>query len=73
MWEAGLEELETYIFIRQNMVAQYIVTRPIIDLCLEADRQPGARLVQRWWKNKGIDFTGSCKSTKAEEMVDMEG
>ena len=31
--EAGLEPMETYIWRRQNTDAQYIVTRPIMDLC----------------------------------------
>ena len=42
---AGLDDLETYIYIWQNMMAQYIATRPILDLCLVAERQPGARVV----------------------------
>ena len=32
--EAGLQEVETYFSCRQNTVAQYIATRPIIDLYL---------------------------------------
>ena len=39
--EAGLEEVETYIPRRQNMVAQYIVTRPVIELCDEAVQRSG--------------------------------
>ena len=31
--EAGFEPMETYILSRQNTAAQYIVTRPILDLC----------------------------------------
>ena len=32
--EAGLQEIETYATYRQNTVAQYIATRPIMDLCM---------------------------------------
>ena len=39
--EAGLEEVETYVPRRQNMVAQYIVTRPVIELCDEAVQRSG--------------------------------
>ena len=33
MEEADLEEIKVYITRRHNMVAQYIVTRPILNLC----------------------------------------
>ena len=46
MAEAGLQEVETYVFRRQNTVAPFIMTRPIMDLCLEAKRIPGT-LVSR--------------------------
>ena len=46
--EAGLQEMETYVSGRQNIVAQYIATRPIMDLCLEAKRRPGPRVEMRW-------------------------
>ena len=35
--EKGLEEAEIYITLRQNMDMQYIVTRPIMELCGEAE------------------------------------
>ena len=41
---AGLQEVETYVSRRQNTEAQYIVTRPIMDLCLVAKRRPGPRV-----------------------------
>ena len=44
LWEIGL-----YIARCQNMVAQYIVTRPIMELCLAADRKPVMSLSRRWW------------------------
>ena len=31
------------------MVAQYIVTRPILDLLMEAKIHPGERVVNRLW------------------------
>ena len=39
--EAGLQEVETYIYFSHNTVAEYIATRPIIDLCMLADRRLG--------------------------------
>ena len=44
MAEVGLQEVETYVSRHQNTVAQYIVTRPIMDLCLAAKRSPGPRV-----------------------------
>ena len=43
-----LEEIGVYIDRRQNTVAKYIVTFPIIDLCLAAERNPGMHLSRRW-------------------------
>ena len=40
MREVGSYEMETYISRIQNKVTQYIVTQPILDLCLEAEWRP---------------------------------
>ena len=42
--EAGLEGIRMSVTRRQNTVAQYIATRPIMDLCERATRRPGARV-----------------------------
>ena len=34
MSEVGLQEVETYVSRRQNTVAQYIATWPMMELCL---------------------------------------
>ena len=44
----GLDEIRVYISRLQNTVTQYIATRPIIDLFLAAERNPGLRLSRRW-------------------------
>ena len=44
MVEAGFEGIGTYITRRQNTVAQYIATRPIIDFCERSDRRKEARV-----------------------------
>ena len=41
--EAGLEGIQKSVTRRQNTFAQYIATRPILDLCERATRRPGAR------------------------------
>ena len=49
MAEAGLQEVDTHIYFLHKTVEQLIATRPIIDLCLEAERIPGPRVSNRWW------------------------
>ena len=39
MADPGSQEVETYVSHHQNTVAQYIATRPIMDLCLVANRR----------------------------------
>ena len=45
MKDAGIKEVETYTIRIQNTVAKFIMTSPIMDLCLEAARIPGQGLV----------------------------
>ena len=49
MAEVGFQELETYVSCRQNTVAQYNATRPIMDMFLVAKRRPGTRVSMWWW------------------------
>ena len=53
--EAGVVRVRTSIFRRQNTVAQFIVTRPILGLFEMAERQWGTRVPWRWWEQTGID------------------
>ena len=48
MQKSGLEDMEVYIGRRNNTVAQYISTMPILDLLMEAERLSGERL-SKWW------------------------
>ena len=48
MKETGMAGIRTSIIRRQNSVAQLIATRPILDLCEQATRQPGTRVSRRW-------------------------
>ena len=59
MKEVMIVWIRTSILRRQNMVAQYIATRPILDLCKGAVRRPGARVPWRWWEYTGIDWEGA--------------
>ena len=50
MEESGLQEVETYVSRFQNTVSQFIDTRPIMDLCLAAERRLGSRVNKRLWE-----------------------
>ena len=47
--EELLQEVETYLYHLHNTVAQFIATRPIMDLCLAAERSLGSRITKQWW------------------------
>ena len=49
MEEIGFEDMGEYFLKRQNMVAQYIVIRPVLDLCEDTVRRSGAWVARRWW------------------------
>ena len=71
MVEVGLQEVETYVSLRQNTMAQYIATRPIVDMCLAAKRRPGPRVLIWWWELEGMDLAGMW--TAAQEAERTEG
>ena len=61
--------IRTSINRRQNMVAQYIATRPILDLCEQATRRPGVRMSRRWWEQAGIDLEGARKQATVSAAI----
>ena len=64
---AGVQEVETYVARRQNTAAQFVATRPIMDLCLAAARRPGARVSEWWRKQEGLDLKGIREAAQAAE------
>ena len=68
MREAGFEGIRKTVTRRQNTVAQYIATRPILDLCERAMQRAGERLSRRWWEKEGIDLK-AAKERAAEAMA----
>ena len=67
MKEAGILQIWTSILRRQNMVAQFIATRPILDLYEGAVRRLGDRVTRRWWEQTGIDWKGAREKAAATE------
>ena len=57
----------TSILRRQNTVAQFIATRPILDLCEGAVRRPGVQVLRIWWEQTGIDWKGEREKASAME------
>ena len=73
MKEIGMVGIRTSILRRENTVAQFIAARPILDLCEQATRPPGARVARRWWEQTGIDLKGSReKAAAAAEELETE-
>ena len=67
MNEAGIVQIWTSILQRQNTVAQFIATWPILGLCEGAVRQPGERVPSRRWEQTGIDWKGAREKSAAKE------
>ena len=57
--------IRTSILRRQNTVAQFIATRPILDLCEKATWRPDARVSWRWWEQTGIELKGAQEKAEA--------
>ena len=53
-----LDDIRVYIARLQNTVTQYIMTRPIMELCLAAERRPVIRLLRRWWEQPPLYILG---------------
>ena len=47
--ETGVVRARTSVLRRQNTVAQFIATQPIMGLCEVVERRRGTRVPQRWW------------------------
>ena len=77
MKEAIIMRIRTSILWRQNTVAQFIATRPVLGLCEGAVRQTGARVPRRWWEQTGIGCKGvreksAAKEEEAAEAAELE-
>ena len=72
MEEAVFEEIGVYIQKRHNTVAQYIVTRLILDLCEQLVRRPGAWFSWRWWEQEGIELEGERERAVVVSYKDSE-
>ena len=69
MAEAGFKEIRDYVTSRHNKVTQYIAMQPILDLCEQSARRPGAWVSRQWWEQEGLDLEGE----KERAVVESEG
>ena len=53
------------------MVARYIATRSLLDLCEGSEGAPGARVGMRWWGRELIYLTGAWEAAAA--VAEEEG
>ena len=58
MVEAGFEEIFIYITRRHNKIAQYITTRPILDLCERSVWRAVLWVSWWWWYQEGLYMKG---------------
>ena len=78
MVEEVFEGIREYITRGQNMVAQYVATRPLMDLCERSSRRPWSRVSRRWSEQAGIDLEGAKKravvagESNGEEKIGKE-
>ena len=52
---AGVNPISEYIRVRQDTIAQYVATRPIVDMCnlaLKRRGNPSTRMY--WWTQSGV-------------------
>ena len=64
--------IRTSILQRQNMVAQFIATRPILGLCEVTERRPGTRVPRRWWEQTVIDWKAARAAAEAASAKNGE-
>ena len=65
--EACVVRVRTSILRRQNTVAQFIATGPILGLCEVAERRQGTRVLRCWWEQTGIDWKSAREKAAAQE------
>ena len=47
-------------------------TRPIMDLCLAAERRPGPKISKRWWEQDRLDVNGMRTAAREAERTEGE-
>ena len=53
--ECGLKPIAEYINVRQQTIAEYLATRPILEDCVQGKRRQGV-IPRRWWWEQEMDL-----------------
>ena len=54
-------------------MAQYTVTKNIMDLHMEAERRPWERVAKRWWEQRRLRLAGAQEEKGMEGTKELEG
>ena len=72
--------MREYIRRRQARMAEYIATRPIHELCMDAPDLPGSNRVQLWWQQnfepveeEAVGSDGSDESDGSDGSASSSG
>ena len=71
--EGRFEPMETYIWRRQNIVAQYIAMQTILYLCKVADRKRGEQVGMRWREQARLELAGAREMSAAAAEAEEDG
>ena len=67
--DAGIVRAKTSVLRRQNTVAQFVATRPILVRCAGTEQQGGTRVPQRWWEQTGINWKMAREKNERAEAA----
>ena len=72
MEEAGLHEVNTFIYLHQNKVTHFIQISHIMYLCLVAERRPGSMVTKRWCNQDEMDVERRWMAYQEAERTEGE-
>ena len=68
-----MKEVETFVSCRQNKLSQFIVIRPIMELCMATEWRLGSRVTKRWWDQEGLYVERIRMASQEEDQTEGEG
>ena len=67
--DARIVRARTSVLRRQNTVAQFVATRPILVLCEGTEGQGGTWVPQRWWEQPRINWRLAQRQNERAEAA----
>ena len=68
----GITGGKNYVSCLHNTFSQLIVTRPIMYLCLEAEKRPGSSVKNQCWEHDGLDVQSMQTAEPEAEQTERE-